>query len=544
MNKAEALPKAIGKYRIEDVLGKGAMGIVFKGFDPDIRREVAIKLIHKELLASSSGEEISLRFRLEAQAAGRFSPHANIVTVYEYGEVEGCPYIVMEYVRGKTLKEWLENNTHFPLQNACSIMSQLLNALHYSHANNVVHRDIKPENLFLLDNGQIKISDFGIAKIDTTSLTQHGMRIGTPSYMSPEQIEGKSVDGRSDLFSAAVIFYQLLTGRKPFTGESLATLMHQVVNSEPPPVLELNNALPRTFAGLMRKALAKQPEDRFQSGQEFALAIKAAIEGQAVGPAPGKTTGPAARYVLLGVLAIALIAGGSYWLLGRNAAVQQGGGAGVDTGRSMEAQETAVKSATATAPATGGTQQPLPETAAARPSPAAAVGNGAARQPAAIGNTADDGAAAVPGFDPRVFFTSTDGVMKELRNGDKLTPADTYYISFKTSAATILYIAQIDSRGDIYPIFPNSLLSREGNPLVAGRDYKFPEEDNLFLDFNTGKEQIYFVTAAAPNMDIDRIFNEINAADQARKKELAKKFVAAFESIDPAHTRSVWFWHM
>jgi hypothetical protein len=538
MKRAESLPKTIGKYQIEDVLGEGAMGIVFKGFDPHIRREVAIKLIHRELLASSSGEEVSMRFRLEAQAAGRFSPHVNIVTVYEYGEEEGCPYIVMEYVKGKTLKEWLDSDTHFPLPNACNIMGQLLNGLHYSHANHVVHRDIKPENLFLLDNGQIKISDFGIAKIDKTSLTQHDMRIGTPSYMSPEQIEGKPVDGRSDLFSAGVIFYQLLTGRKPFTGGSLATLMHQVVNTEPPSVLELNSTLPRAFDGLMRKALAKQPENRFQSGLEFAKAIKA-LEDQASQPAQTKRTGPAARYVLLAALAVMLVAAGaSYWYLGRDVDVQRAGsGAGVEMARSGRGQE--AEKASPAAKTDGGPRQPLPETASTVASlPATET------EVVSAGKTADAGAAAVPRFDSRVFFTSTDGVMKELQIGDKLTPADTYYISFRTPAEVILYIAQVDSRGDIYPIFPNSQLSGEKNPLDAGRDYKFPEKSNFFLDFNTGKEHIYFVAAAKPNADIEGIFKEIMAADDARKRELARKFVAVFESIDPANTRSVWFWHM
>ena len=533
------MPEAIGKYQIEDVLGQGAMGIVYKGFDPHIRREVAIKLIHKELLASSSGEEVSMRFRLEAQAAGRFSPHANIVTVYEYGEEGGCPYIVMEYVSGKTLKQWLDNNTHFPLQNACNIMGQLLNALHYSHSNNVVHRDIKPENLFLLDNGQLKIADFGVAKIDKTSVTQHGMRIGTPSYMSPEQIEGQPIDGRSDLFSAAVIFYQLLTGRKPFMGGSLATLMHQVVNTEPPSVLALNSALPKGFDGLMRKALAKQPGDRFQSGQEFALAIKAAVEGRAVQPTQRKTAGPAARYAAIGVLAVALLAGGSYWFLGRNADTEPAGnGVTVDRAPGSTAPERTEK-AVGTG---GGTAAPSGMDGAA--------GKGDARPAVAALSTPDrvdgrdEGTAAVHKFDSRVFFTSTDGVMKELQNGDKLTPADTYYISFKTSDEVILYVAQVDSRGDIYPIFPNSLLSKAGNPLAAGREYKFPEEDNLFLDFNTGKEQIYFVAASKPNDEIDRIFNEIKSADDARKKELANKFITTFKSIDPAYTRSIWFWHM
>jgi hypothetical protein len=506
MPEQEKLPDKIGKYWIESLLGKGGMGRVYKGFDPDIKREVAIKLIHRELLASSAGEEILMRFRQEAQAVGRFSPHANIITVYDYGEEGGCPYIVMEYVKGKTLKEWLDNNTRFALEEACNIMCQLLTGLHYSHSKNVVHRDIKPENLFLLEDGQLKISDFGIAKIDNTSVTQHGMLIGTPYYMSPEQIEGKPVDGRSDLFSAAVIFYQLLTGRKPFTlDSSLASLM-QVLNTEPPSVLELNGSLPKTFEGLMRKALAKKTEARFQSGNDFAQAIKAALEGKQVSPAEQKAVSPAARYVALAVvIAVVLLAGGGYyWFRGRDVAVDQTG-SGV-SGVAVPARAV-----------------PEPTVTTGKPITASGV--------------------AIPLFDSRIFFTTTDGVMKELKSGDKLTPADSYYISFQAKDKINLYIAQIDSRGDIYAVFPNASFSKEKNPLIAGKEYKFPEENNLFLDTNTGKEQIYFVVSSTPNQAIDRIFSEIHSSGDTGKKELAKNFVATFDAIDPAYTRSIWFWH-
>ncbi|OKY76423.1 MAG: hypothetical protein BM485_04080 [Desulfobulbaceae bacterium DB1] len=555
MKEPESLPETIGKYKIEDVLGKGAMGIVYKGFDPFIKREVAIKLIHKELLASSSGEEVSIRFRLEAQAAGRFSSHANIVTVYEYGEEDGCPYIVMEYVHGKTLKGWLDADTRFPLQNACSIMNQLLNALHYSHSNNVVHRDIKPENLFLLENGQIKISDFGIAKIDKTSVTQHGMRIGTPSYMSPEQIEGKPVDGRSDLFSAAVIFYQLLTGRKPFSGESLASLMHQVVNSEPASVLALNHSLPKAFDGLMRKALAKNPDDRFQSGQEFAQAMKAALEGKSVVLPVKKGASPLARYAALGAVAVALLAGGGYWFMNRDVPLgrtDSGISDHAEPGRTVRgieeksARDAAVadlkKEPAATPPPVHApVRQEEDARVASLPSSDAAAGK--AVEPGTAGKATGEEGIVAPAFDARIFFTSTDGVMNELKDGGNLTPADTYYVSFTAEDDVSLYVAQIDSRGDIYPIFPNSQFSLEKNPLVPGRDYKFPQDNNLFLDFNTGKEQIYFVAGPAPNEDIERIFSEIPTANDTRKKELAKNFVTTFEGLDPANTRSIWFWH-
>lgn len=506
MQEQEKLPDRIGKYWIESLLGKGGMGKVYKGFDPDIKREVAIKLIHRELLASSAGEEILMRFRQEAQAVGRFSPHANIITVYDYGEEGGCPYIVMEYVKGKTMKEYLEGNTRFPLQKTCDIMGQLLEALHYSHSKNVVHRDIKPENLFLLEDGQVKIADFGIAKIDNASVTQHGMLIGTPYYMSPEQIEGKPVDGRSDLFSAAVIFYQLLTGRKPFTLDaSLASLM-QVLNTEPPSVLELNDSLPKTFAGLMRKALAKKAEERFQSGHDFAQAIKEALEGKQVQTAGNKASSPMPRYAALAaVIAVVLLAGGGgyYWFMGRDMPGEQPGSR------------------------VSGDAAPAPIVSEAVPAGAAIPG----------------GEVTLPLFDARIFFTTPDGVMNELKNGDKLTTADSYYISFKAKEEVNLYIAQIDSRGEIYAVFPNSSFSKGNNPLMPGREYRFPEESNLFLDTNKGKEHIYVVAAATPNATIDRIFRETDSATAASKQDLARSFVTTFEGIDPAATQSIWFWH-
>ncbi|MCZ7653746.1 MAG: serine/threonine protein kinase [Rhodocyclaceae bacterium] len=212
-----------------------------------------------------------------------------MVGIYEYGEepgpngeaTGGTAFIAMEFVEGRELREYFDADERFPMAEIVRIMGQLLEALDYSHKNGVVHRDIKPANIILLKDGTVKVADFGIARLESSNLTQAGSVLGTPSYMSPEQFMGQTVDGRSDLFSAGVILYQFLTGEKPFTG-ALTTIMHKVLKEEPAAPSELNVQVPRPLDALMRKALAKRPDERFQSGREFAIALRMAAAGQAV----------------------------------------------------------------------------------------------------------------------------------------------------------------------------------------------------------------------------------------------------------------------
>jgi tRNA A-37 threonylcarbamoyl transferase component Bud32 len=271
-------PGKLGKYTIKRELGKGAMGVVYEGFDPAIERIVALKTVRADQLGGEDAPEILTRFRREAQAAGRLT-HPNVVAVYELGEDAGTTFIAMEFVKGRSLKEYLESHTRFTTPQLARIMGELLAALDYSHRNGVVHRDIKPANVMILEDGTVKVADFGIARIEQSNLTQTGMILGTPSYMSPEQFMGQTVDGRSDLFSAGVILYELLTGEKPFTG-SATTIMHKVLQEEPLPPSRLNVQVPRPFDGVVKRALAKRPDERFQSAREFAEAIKAAVEGR------------------------------------------------------------------------------------------------------------------------------------------------------------------------------------------------------------------------------------------------------------------------
>ncbi|TFW20084.1 serine/threonine-protein kinase [Duganella callida] len=274
MSEVNDAPRQIGKYRLDGMLGQGAMGVVYRATDPLIGRTVALKTVRRDLGDDAPAREIVERFRKEAQAAGRLM-HPNIVTVYEYGEEEHLAYIAMEYIDGTPLSALLREQPA-SLAQVLEWYGDLLTALAYSHAHGVVHRDIKPANLLVTREGRIKISDFGIARIESSTLTQTGAMLGTPSYMSPEQFRGEAVDGRSDLFSAGVVLYQLLTGQRPFTG-SAATVMQQVLNHTPPAPTQLNPTLPAGLDTVLRHALAKDREARYAGAREFLQALTAAL---------------------------------------------------------------------------------------------------------------------------------------------------------------------------------------------------------------------------------------------------------------------------
>ena len=264
----------LGKYEIRRELGRGAMGVVYEGFDPLIARVVALKTIRADQLATEDAAGLVARFRNEAQAAGRLA-HPNIVSIYDFGEDGGAWFIAMELVKGRELKERFDAGERFTTADTVRIMEQILAALGYSHRQGVVHRDVKPANIFLLPDGTVKVADFGIAHIESSNLTQVGTVLGTPNYMSPEQILGLPVDGRSDLFAAGVILYQFLTGERPFTG-SATTTVQKVLKEDPLPPSILNVQVRPAFDAVVRRALAKRPEERFADADEFAAALRAA----------------------------------------------------------------------------------------------------------------------------------------------------------------------------------------------------------------------------------------------------------------------------
>lgn len=264
-------PKNIGKYEVQGVLGRGGMGVVYKAFDPAIHRQVAIKTITKSAMDASELQYAIARFRHEAQAVGRLT-HPRIAAIFDYGEDENIAYIVMELVNGKSLYEHLQNKAKFELAEIGEIIRQLLDGLGYAHAQGVVHRDVKPSNILINDDGRIKISDFGIAHLDSSSLTQVGEIMGSPGYMSPEQFTGDEPDARTDIYATGVIAYELLAGRKPFIGSNVE-IMRQVIGERPVSPSDFNPQISVQLDWATHKALAKKREDRFQNAREFALAF-------------------------------------------------------------------------------------------------------------------------------------------------------------------------------------------------------------------------------------------------------------------------------
>lgn len=275
--------ESFAKYKVEEVLGEGAMGVVYACYDSAIGRRVAIKTIHAHLLQGAEGEELRQRFSREIRAVGKLS-HPNIVGIFDTDEAQDAngaiePYFVMEFVDGQDLQAYLAGGTRFPLTKTIDIACQVLDAFEYTHKLGIIHRDVKPANIFLTEDGRIKIADFGIARVDNSSLTQTGAVMGTPNYMSPEQCSGQVMDSRSDLFSIAVVLYELLTGEKAFSANSVHATMMKLVQSNPEPPSVFNPSLPKSLDAVMAKALAKSPDDRFQSAAEFARALEPFKQG-------------------------------------------------------------------------------------------------------------------------------------------------------------------------------------------------------------------------------------------------------------------------
>jgi len=265
---AGALTRA-GRYQIVSELGRGSMGVVYQGFDPIIGRTVAIKTMLTEGFAPAEFEEYKARFQREAQSAGILA-HPNIVTVYDFGEDSGVLYLAMEFLEGKSLQALVEEQTILPVETIIPMYEQVCSALDHAHRHRIVHRDIKPANIMILESGLVKVTDFGIAKMMSMGMTQAGQILGTPNYMSPEQVKGRSVDGRSDIFSLGVILYELVTGEKPFGGQNITTVIYKIINENPISPRELDATIPVGLSYVIQKALAKSQDERYQTCRELA----------------------------------------------------------------------------------------------------------------------------------------------------------------------------------------------------------------------------------------------------------------------------------
>jgi serine/threonine-protein kinase len=268
---------ALGRYRIDRELGRGAMGVVYLARDPKINRLLAIKAI--ALAAEFSEVDLAgarERFFREAEMAGRLN-HPNIVVIYDAGEDQGLAYIVMEYLRGGHLSDYASSSRQLPVATVLDICARVADALQFAHRQSVVHRDIKPANImFDADSNALKITDFGIARLTDGGSTKTGIVLGTPSFMSPEQLEGRRLDGRSDLFALGVSLYQLICGQLPFRADSMTALMYKIANEPHTPLASIRPDVPAAVDRIVNRALAKAPEDRFQTGAEMATALRAA----------------------------------------------------------------------------------------------------------------------------------------------------------------------------------------------------------------------------------------------------------------------------
>jgi serine/threonine-protein kinase len=295
------MPEKIGRYEITGELGKGAMGVVYKATDPTIGRTVALKTVRVDIQGTEHDDSLR-RFQNEARAAGALN-HPNIVTIYDAGEENGIFYIAMEYIAGRTLAQLLADVHAVSTDQVINVGIQICAGLDYAHIKKVVHRDIKPANIMIAADGTVKIMDFGIAKAGA-SLTHTGEVLGTPNYMSPEQVRGRDLDGRSDLFSTGVILYEMVTGERPFTGQNVTTVIYKIIHEAVVPPRELDVSIHPGLSAIICKCLSKDPDERYQSGADLATALKSykiisLPERQvAVAPVAGPSlaTKPATRY--------------------------------------------------------------------------------------------------------------------------------------------------------------------------------------------------------------------------------------------------------
>ena len=270
--------RSIGRYRIEALLGTGAMGEVYRAHDPAIDRLVAIKVVRPELVAGSGGEQLLERFRREARAAGRRF-HPNIVAIWDFGDDNGTPFLVMELVEGQSLDQVIKSTGPLAQERSVAIITQVLSALGFAHASGIVHRDIKPSNIMVLPGDQVKVADFGIARLEASEFTIIGDLLGTPAYMAPEQLSGGPIDHRTDLFATGVILFEMLTGVKPFRGKSITEIISFMEKRGPEDIRALNPAVPEAMKRVIGKSVAFDPAQRYADAAAFSKAVADAMPG-------------------------------------------------------------------------------------------------------------------------------------------------------------------------------------------------------------------------------------------------------------------------
>jgi hypothetical protein len=463
----QPIPKTIGRYEIIELVGRGGMGVLYRARDAVLERNVAVKMM---LLDFTTDQTARDRFQREARAVARLQ-HRNVVTIHELGEVEGTPYIVMEFLSGKDLDAMLKGDVPMSLAQKLDVVIQLCDGLGYAHEQGIVHRDVKPGNVRVLEDGTVKILDFGIAKFAQSSVTQSGMIMGTPSYMAPEQIMGKPVDGRADLFSVGVLMYELLSGQKPFTGESPTTVVYQIIHVEPPPMTASVPDLPESLHEIVSRALQKNPDDRYSRASEMSSDLQMV---KMMLDLPLKTTdGDTGPLGTIGPLHATTLGA-------KGAAASGAVTAMIDTPMRASAAARAADAAPR-GPATAskaGSAQILGIAGAVVVLGALGLwftmrSGGAATPPAgpAAATTAAGGASrgATPGADGELFVTSVPSGAKILLNGSdtgKTTPA---VVSFAGKATRSL---ELSLKG--YASITSAI--SDGDLKTGGKDFKFERE--------------------------------------------------------------------
>lgn len=328
-----------GRYEIIKKIGKGGMGVVYHAHDPQIDRSVALKVLREDRVVS---EDFVLRFFKEAKFIGRLS-HPNIVTVYDVGRDHGTIYIAMEYLQGQPFNEVIRSG-RLSIGQIIDIALQVANALGYAHEKGIVHRDIKPSNIILTNEGDVKLTDFGIARAEDSNAaqqTQTGVILGTPFYMSPEQVMGKKIDGRSDLFSLGVILYELIVGRKPFKGDHFTAIFRAITDDIPVAPLKIDNSIPQSLSDLIMKALSKNPDERFQTSKEMRDALKTCLQVKESLLLPEKPISPSKKPVvsvlIMGLMATIVLVGTIYFFGVHNKKQASSLSTRIETNKSVDA---------------------------------------------------------------------------------------------------------------------------------------------------------------------------------------------------------------
>jgi len=356
----ETAPQRIGKYEITDLLGQGAMGVVYRALDPVLSRYVAIKVMSHGIAAD---QELRDRFMREARAAGSLQ-HPNIITIYDFGDEAGSLYIAMEYIEGSDLSEIMARRDPLPLGGKLDILIGALHALDYAHSRGVVHRDVKPANIRVSTDGRAKLMDFGIARLEKSDLTKSGMMVGTPDYMAPEQVTGGVVTPATDVFAMGVVLYEFLTNRRTFDGDTLHAVLYKVVSEQPPPLRSVSQAIPPSLQPIVDRALAKDPAHRYQSAGDMARDL--AKVRSALGAA--LTVSVAARATPLRTVRISGMAARKGWTPKRRRMAIGGGAVAVLAAAAL----LAVPKHGTRAPDAVAAAQPVGSPAGARPGPSAA----------------------------------------------------------------------------------------------------------------------------------------------------------------------------